>query len=76
MNKLKKYFLVVGLLLGTFYTGLMYYTFLVAYFNNGIAIVDINYYGEANFEFVLVPILILINLYATHYFIKNKLDSD
>ena len=42
----------------------LYITFLFAYFNNGKIIVYVNNMGEANFEFILIPVTIILGLYA------------
>ena len=48
---------------------LMYHLFLTAWFTNNTATIDINRYGEASVEFILIPIvlgIILLGLVRTY----------
>ena len=44
---------------------LLYYTFLRAYFHNGVTIICIDKYNEAHIEFILLPMCLVVSICAT-----------
>jgi len=75
----KNYLAIMGLISLAWYSIVMTYTFLVAYLHpNYQARVLVNYYGEANFEFVLLFITIPLGFWAIyhsckHMFVKKEI---
>jgi len=45
---------------------ILFITFLLAYFNNFEILININNYGEANFELALIPATIILGIYAIY----------
>jgi hypothetical protein len=56
--------------LGQFF--LLYFVFLVAYFNPGkMTFITVNTMGEADIEFILIPITLVVSLIGMYLFILN-----
>jgi hypothetical protein len=54
----------------------LYLTFLWAYFfNDYVFSTNINAFGEANFEFVILPISIILGVYACFSLFKQSLNN-
>ena len=70
-TKQQTYIILIGLALMLSYSFVLYAIFLEAYFNNYVAIFEINIYGEALFEFVFMPAGIILGLYALHLVVKD-----
>jgi len=47
----------------TWFAALMMYTFMVAYFNNYNICIDVNLYGEALTEFVIIVLWVITGVY-------------
>ena len=73
MNFTKKqtWLIIIGLALMIANSFVLYAIFLEAYFNNYVAIFEINRLGEAPFEFVFMPCNILLGLYAINLVVKD-----
>jgi len=73
MNFTKKqtYIIIIGLALLLANSFVLYAIFLEAYFNNFIAVFEINVLGEAYIEFVFMPINILLGLYTVWLVVKD-----
>lgn len=73
MNFTKKqtWLIIIGLALMMANSFVLYAIFLEAYFNDFVAIFEINIYGEAPFEFVFMPASILLSLYAIILVVKD-----
>ena len=56
---MKKSLELLGILILYGATGVLFWTFLSAYLNGGEITILINYFGEANFELVLLSIVML-----------------
>jgi hypothetical protein len=56
---LKKSLELLGILILYGAAGVLFWTFLSAYINGGEITILINYFGEANFELVLLSIVML-----------------
>lgn len=56
---MKKSLELLGILILYVATGVLFWTFLSAYLNGGGITILINYFGEANFELVLLSIVML-----------------
>ena len=56
---MKKSLELLGILILYGATGVLFWTFLNAYINGGEITILINYFGEANFELVLLSIVML-----------------
>lgn len=54
-------------------TIVMIWTFMIAYFNDYRVLVDINQYGEAHFEIVLVVIFGLCSLYFVVVYTRDNI---
>lgn len=59
---MKKSLELLGILILYGATGVLFWTFLNAYINGGEITILINYFGEANFELVLLSIVMLLGL--------------
>jgi len=53
-----------------------YLVFLTAFFNNNIAHVYTNKYGEANLEFILIPICFIFSTIGLYLLMKNTTPYD
>ena len=72
----KNYLAIAGLVSLAWYSIVLTYTFLVAYFQpNYQARVLVNYYGEANVEFILLLVTVPLGLWAVYYSCKNLFDK-
>lgn len=60
----KKILSLIGIIVLLANSVTLYITFLFAYFNNGKIMVHINNYGEANLELILIPVTIILGIYA------------
>ena len=69
-ERLKKSLIVFGSLSGIGFSILIYWIFLAAWFNNMVALVPINNNGEASVEFIMFPIVIIVNIISTLFLIK------
>jgi len=50
----------------------LYITFLLAYFSNGYVFsVNINTYGEAHLEFIIIPLSLVIGIYSVFSLFKQ-----
>lgn len=55
----------------------MCYMFFKAYFSEDYRIcIDINSFNEAWWEIIIIPIAIIIGIYAVCYYIKKELKGD
>jgi len=73
-TKQQTFIILIGLGLMISNSFVLYAIFLEAYFNNYIAIFEINRFGEAPFEFVFMPCNILLGLYAIWFIVKDLRD--
>jgi len=60
----------IGLLCMLGHSICMYIIFLRAYFNNFQTIVHCNLFNEAGFEFVFIPITLVLGVYGFHHSMK------
>lgn len=70
--------LIYGIGLGCLVSNsiVLYITFLWAYFFNGyVFAAQINAFGEAHIEFIMLPISIILGLYASFSLFKQMLKS-
>jgi len=70
--------LICGIGLGCLVSNsiVLYATFLWAYFFNGyVFAAQINAFGEAHIEFIMLPISIILGLYASFSLFKQMLKS-
>jgi len=76
MNFTKKqtWLIIIGLALMISNSFVLYAIFLEAYFNDFVAIFEINRFGEAPFEFVFMPINILLGFNAIWFIVKDLRD--
>ena len=68
-----KFIIVYGLCSSTALSFLLYFTFLMAFFQNGRVEVIVNQYGEAMYEFILFPVTIGCILFSVGYVLRQKL---
>lgn len=70
--KLKNRLIVVGLAITLANTLVFYLLFIAAYFTEGYtSCIDINKYGEATFEFIVLLVSIPLLLWMYYKFIKD-----
>ena len=69
---MKKPFVIIGLLIGISNSVVLYLSFLFAYFNDYVFSVNINTYGEAQVEFIVLPLALLLFIYAGTCCIKKE----
>ena len=71
-KELKNLLTIIGLVCLISNSFVLYIVFLWAYFVNDYTFVaTINNFGEAHFEFILIPITILLGLYSIFHLTKN-----
>jgi len=63
---MKKALVIIGLATLVGNSLVLYVTFLMAYFNDYHTIVFVNNYGEANFEFIFIPLCIAISFWTLY----------
>lgn len=67
----------LGLFLCFFANIVMYITFLVAYFDvTKSVVVNVNTLGEANFEFVYIPLTLIMGVYSLIFFKKRETENE
>jgi len=77
VNKYRNKLHIMGLIVLGWETIVMYITFLMAYFHESKSVlVKVNAVNEANFEFVTLPIIIFIGLWAMYDICKKKYKED
>jgi len=54
---------------------LLYFTFLAGYFNGYEILITVNSCGEANFEFILIPIFLIIGCWTSLSSLKFFFDK-
>jgi len=65
MSKTKKLITIIGLGCLLSHTLILYIIFLEAYFMNDFkAVLEINRFGEANIEFIIMPITVILGFYT------------
>ena len=69
----KSAFIFSGIAFLVWYSIVLYITFLIAYLNNNHVNVYINWFGEANFEFILLPVSLIWGVYSLYYILKPGL---
>ena len=68
---MKKHLLIVaGISIGIGNSLVILWIFLTAYFHGYKTLVVINDYGEANFELILIPVMLIISLISLVVFMK------
>ena len=71
-DRRKRFLVILGISLLISNTFVLYFTFLSAYFNGFKVIVNINNFGEADFEaFIFIPLCIVLGFYALKYNLRN-----
>lgn len=71
-NIKKRKTILFGYTLSIGFSSIMLITFFKAYFNDTYkVIVDVNYFGEANLEAIVVPIVFAVILIGYYYVIKQ-----
>ena len=63
---------LIGLLLCFGHGIIMYLTFLKAYTHNYQTQVMINMYNEADIEFIVIPITLILGLYGVYRYSKKR----
>ena len=72
MNRnIKKILLAIGIGSLLSYPFLIYYIWLIAYFQDYKTTVLINEYGESIFEFFFIPITIIFSIWTLYYLMFN-----
>jgi len=75
-ENIKEFFIITGMGLGLGYSVILFCTFMVAYTNgNYQALININNFGEARWEIILVPISIVWILIAHTLYFKSILTN-
>lgn len=74
-NKRQTILIIIGLALLISNSFVLYAIFLEAYFNNFIAVFEINKLGEAHVEFVFMPINLILGIYAIKLIISDLRDK-
>lgn len=75
-NKLKKYFVVFsGYCLAMGLSLVCCFTFYAAYFHGGIVRVSVNHYGEADMEFILIPMVMFFVFVGLFFSWRNLRDE-
>jgi len=49
----------------------LFVTFILAYFQGYKIIIDINYFGEAHLELIVIPISIALGIYSVYFLFKS-----
>ncbi len=71
MGRIKRFIIFLSFVIAYFYFILLVATFLAAYGSETKqVIVDINSFGEANFEYILFTILVAITTVGFYYFFE------
>ena len=73
-SKKQTWIIIIGLGLLLSNSFVLYAIFLEAYFNDFVAIFEINRFGEAPFEFVFMPVNMLLGLNAIWFIVKDLRD--
>ena len=63
-QRIKKILQMLGVGVLFAYSITLYSTFLMAYFHNYRILVAVNKFGEANIEFIIIPITLIWGLWA------------
>ena len=72
MGKARNAVVILGLLIGISNSIVLYLSFLFAYFNDYVFSVNINNFGEAQVEFIVLPLALLLFIYAGTCCIKKE----
>ena len=72
MGKARNAVVILGLLIGISNSIVLYLSFLFAYFNDYVFSVNINTFGEAQVELVIISVALLLFLYAGTCCIKKE----
>ena len=73
MKLWKQCLIVAGSIVGLLTLILLYRQFLIAYFNGMSSVMYFNLRGEANIEFILMPILLIIQVLSFVFVLKLML---
>jgi hypothetical protein len=72
IRNIKKVIGIMGLGMLFTHSMVMFMTFLRAYFNGGKTLITVNSVGEANIEFILIPVSLIMGLYGIVLFVREK----
>jgi len=64
MYRVKNIIISIGIACLISNSVVLFYTFFIAYLNNYQVLVNINNFGEAHFEFIFIPISIVLGIYS------------
>ena len=67
-GNVKKIFLAIGIGSLLSYPFMIYYVWIIAYFQDYKATVLINEYGEAAFEFFFIPVTIILSIWILYLY--------
>jgi len=70
MNK-QHALIILGLSFLVSHAIILYAIFLEAYFNDFIAVLEINVFGEAYLEFIFMPCSLVLGFYAVYEVVKK-----
>ena len=71
-EQVKEFVILIGIGLGFGFSIILFYTFMVAYTNGDYQVlVNINTFGEAKWEIILVPIIMVWIIIASIFYIKS-----
>jgi len=66
LGRYKPITIIIGLAILISHAFILYAIFLEAYFNDFVAVFEINVFGEALLEFILMPITLILGFYAVY----------
>ena len=75
MYLLKNLMIAIGIACLISNSLVLFYTFFIAYLNDYQVLININNFGEAHFEFIFIPISIILGLYSVIALYKLNLKS-
>jgi len=71
MKRLQAIIIGIGVASLISHSMVLFITFLSAYFQGYKVIIDINKFGEAHFELILIPITIILGIYSIYILFKS-----
>jgi len=71
MRRLQTLILGIGVASLISHSIVLFITFLLAYFQGYKIIIDINKYGEAHLELIVIPVTLAIGIYSVYILFKS-----
>jgi hypothetical protein len=71
MRRLQAILIGIGVASLISHSIVLFITFILAYFQGYKIIIDINKYGEAHLEIIIIPITIALGIYSVYFLFKS-----